>query len=746
MEELISIKEKLKYDMLRLPILTVLLFSLMCSYAQQHPVTFFTKLEAAEVKKNLGAFPVLKESYNVIKKEVDEFVGKDVDVPFPKDPAGGYTHDKHKANYTLMFNSGILYNLTGEVKYATLVKNMLLKYAVLNPTLKNHPQATSASPGHIFWQALNDANWMVYAGMAYDLVYNSLNVAERKKIEEGAFKPEVDFFTKDLKGWYDRIHNHNVWASAGVGIIGIASNNQDYIDIALKGSDKDGKTGFIAQMNQLFSPDGYYTEGPYYVRYAILPYMLFANALNNTDPSLKIFDHRNKILQKALMTCLQQTNTDGVFFPMNDAIKDKDYTTNEIVTAINIAWKVYGNDDGLLTIAKKQNRVMLNKGGSSIAAALATKKNISAFYPYKTIESTDGVKGNEGGISVLRNGTGNNLTSLIFKYASQGMGHGHFDRLNINLFDKGNEILQDYGSARFIGIEQKYGGRYLPENAAFAAQTITHNTIVVDETSHFNGNSELGEKSHAQKLFSDISNPSLLVVSAKEDKAYEGTGLHRTVYMLQLPGEKKLVVDIFNATSSEEHQYDLPFKYNGQFINPSFKYTAHTKKQETLGLKNGYQFIWNEAEATVADTTVQFTFLNNQTYYTVSSLVQDTAKIFFTRSGANDPNFNTRHEPAFIIRKKGKDQAFISVVEIHGKYDPNFEFSTNAYPTVKKIKLLLNNNDYTIAEVIFGGKKILIAQCNNDFEKTKKHSLNLTNEKIEWNGPYSILYDGKGLK
>jgi hypothetical protein len=24
--------------------------------------------------------------------------------------------------------------------------------------------------------------------------------------------------------------------------------------------------------------------------------------------------------------------------------------------------------------------------------------------------------------------------------------------------------------------------------------------------------------------------------------------------------------------------------------------------------------------------------------------------------------------------------------------------------------------------------------------------LNLTNEKIEWNGPYSILYDGKGLK
>ena len=468
------------------------LIACVFSNAQQRPATFFTKKEVAEVKMGISKYALLFKSYTHLKNDVDKWVGKDVDVPFPKDPAGGYTHDKHKANYTLMFNSGILYNLTGDAKYATLVKNMMMKYAALNPTLKNHPQATSTSPGRIFWQALNDANWMVYAGMAYDLIYNSLSPSERKQIEDGAFKPEVDYLTKDLKEWFDRLHNHSVWACAGVGIIGIASNNKDYIDIALYGSNKDGKTGFLAQMDNLFSPDGYYTEGPYYVRYAILPYMLFANALNNTNPSLKIFEHRNKILQKALLTCLQQTNTDGVFFPMNDAIKDKDYTTNEIVTAINIAWKVYGNDNGLLTIAKKQNRVMLNAGGLKIAASLAKSKNISDTYPYKTIESTDGVKGNEGGISVLRNGEENNLTSLIFKYASQGLGHGHFDRLNINLFDKGNEILQDYGSARFIGIEQKYGGRYLPENTNYAAQTIAHNTIVVDETSHFNGVSELG--------------------------------------------------------------------------------------------------------------------------------------------------------------------------------------------------------------------------------------------------------------
>jgi oligo-alginate lyase len=715
-------------------------------HAQNHPVTFFTKVEAADVKANLTISPLLAQSYNDIKKQVDEFVGKDVDVPFPKDAAGGYTHDKHKTNYTLMFNSGMLYNITGDAKYATLVKNMLLKYAALNPTLKNHPQATSSSPGRIFWQALNDANWMVYAGMAYDLVYNSLSIAERKKIEDGAFKPEVDYLTKDLKEWFDRLHNHSVWACAGVGIIGIASNNKEYIDIALKGSDKNGKSGFIAQMDNLFSPDGYYTEGPYYVRYAILPYMLFANALQNSNPNLKIFEHRNNILQKALMTCLQQTNTDGVFFPMNDAIKDKDYTTNEIVTAINIAWKVYGRNDGFLTIAKKQNRVTLNSGGVGISNALAKQKDISSFYPYKTIESTDGVKGDEGGISVLRNGKENDLTSLIFKYASQGLGHGHFDRLNINLFDKGNEILQDYGSARFIGIEQKYGGRYLPENTAYAAQTIAHNTIAVDETSQFEANSDLGEKSHAQKLFSDITKPTALVVAAKEQKAYKNIVLQRYLYMLELPTGKKIIIDIFNTTAVNEHQYDLPFQYNGQFISTSFKYISNTKKQETLGTKNGYQFLWKEAETTVADTTIQFTFLNKNTYYTISSLVEGTAQIFFTRSGANDPNFNVRREPSYIIRKKGINQSFINVIEIHGKYDPINEFSSNAYAEVQQIKLLQNDSDYTVATCMLAGKLIQVIQCNKDFEKNKNHSLVINNVKVNWVGPYSILYDGKTLK
>ena len=115
--------------------------------AQQHPATFFTKDEAVAVKSSLNKYPLLSQSYKEIKTQVDEWIGKDVDVPFPKDPAGGYTHDRHKANYMLAFNAGILYNVTGDTKYANLIKIMLLKYAALNPGLPNHPRLPAVLPG-----------------------------------------------------------------------------------------------------------------------------------------------------------------------------------------------------------------------------------------------------------------------------------------------------------------------------------------------------------------------------------------------------------------------------------------------------------------------------------------------------------------------------------------------------------------------------------------------------------------------
>jgi hypothetical protein len=81
------------------------------------------------------------------------------------------------------------------------------------------------------------------------------------------------------------------------------------------------------------------------------------------------------------------------------------------------------------------------------------------------------------------------------------------------------------------------------------------------------------------------------------------------------------------------------------------------------------------------------------------------------------------------------------VIEIHGRFDPINELSANSYSSVKEIKLLENDEQYSVAEIMIDGKKLFIAQCNRDFGERTKHSAQGNN----WTGPFTILYDGKTL-
>lgn len=727
-------------------VLTILILSSQLLTAQEHPVAFATKKDLNYVVSHLKSNELLNLSFVNIKNEVDPYLSKDIDVPFPKDAAGGYTHDQHKFIYNLIFNSGLMYQITGDEKYALLVKTILMKYTLLNPTLKNHPQATSASPGRLFWQALNDANWLVYAGMAFDLVNNYLTKEERKIIADKAFAPIVNYFVTDQKNWFNLIHNHAVWACAGVGIVGIASDNEDYLNMALYGTEKDGKAGFLAHLDGLFSPDGYYNEGPYYTRYALLPFYLFATAINHVKPALKIFQYRDSILKKALDVALQQTNISGEFFSYNDALKDKTYQTNEVVNAIDLAWQAYGYDSSYLPICKAQNKVILNRGGVDISKKIIALNYKTSSYPYCSAEYKDGADGKKGGVSVLRTGKGSNLSTLIYKYSSHGLSHGHYDKLNIQLYDKGNEILQDYGAVRYINIEQKWGGRYLPETNTYAQQTIAHNTITVDETSHYNGVEKISELNHPERLFGHTGKQNLQVVSAMDDHAYNNVKLFRSEYMIHIPGVDKLIIaDIFKTFSDSVHQYDLPFNFIGTVMSTSFKYISNNTALNTLGDKNGYQHLWVEAHAEKQAPFTQFTFLNHKTFYTISTLSNDSMDIFFTRIGANDPNFNLRNDPSYILRTRNKNQTFINVIEEHGNFNPVSEIAIKSKSEIKTITKIQDNEEFTAVQINLAEKQLFIIQCNNNFDDHFKHKFTTDKLDVEWVGPYYVEYDHQKL-
>ncbi len=163
--------------------------------------------------------------------------------------------------------------------------------------------------------------------------------------------------------------------------------------------------------------------------------------------------------------------------------------------------------------------MLLDDAGFSVALAIRDGK--TQPFEKKSINLSDGPDGQQGGVAVLR--SGNEDLTLVFKYAAQGLSHGHYDKLSFSLYEKGDEVLQDYGLARFVNIEQKGGGNYLKENKTWAKQTIAHNTITQNETSHFQGKYEIGSQHHSELYFYDDTNSDVQVVSATESNAYPGT-------------------------------------------------------------------------------------------------------------------------------------------------------------------------------------------------------------------------------
>lgn len=671
----------------------ICLFFSLSSFSQEHPSIMLSKQNIGALRKGVQTYPLLKKSWKKIKSDADKAILEAIEVPVPKEAGGGKSHEQHKKNYSTMLSCGIAYQISGDQKYAAYVEQMLLKYAAEYEKWPLHPKRKEGHQGgRIFWQSLNDFVWQVYTIQSYDLVHDALSASNRKTIESKLFEPILKFFTVDCAGTFDKIHNHATWDVAAVGMTGYVINKPEYVQMALKGSAKDGKTGYLAQVDQLFSPDGYYTEGPYYQRYALLPFILFAKTINNYQPELKIFQYRDQLLAKAIQTSLQLTYTDGTFFPINDAIKGKTYESSELVYGVDIAYADIKASPDLLDIAAKQGEVVVSDAGLKIAKDLSEGKSKPFSYQSQLIK--DGASGKEGGLGILRSGSNEDQQAVVLKAASQGMGHGHFDRLNLLYYDNGVEIFPDYGSARFINIESKKGGDYLPENKTWAKQTIAHNTLTVDQTSNFKANADLAQQTAASVSYFKV-DKDLQIFSADENHAYPGVQMNRTTALLKVKElQKPLLIDVFRVNSDKAHQYDLPFWYKGHLVDASPKIKGFTDQLKPLGSKYGYEHIWLNAEQAVPGKSGYLSILNNKRFYTVHFTADAPLSLKLLSLGANDPDLSLLESKAFMLSSTdSKDQLFFSITETHGQTNPVNETTTGASSQVTDLQVTANHPD-----------------------------------------------------
>jgi hypothetical protein len=717
-----------------------------------HPRLVLTEDGVAEIRAALGTVPLFDESVATVKAEVDAEIELGIDTPIPRDYSGGYTHERHKRNFFVMQKAGALYQILDDEKYANYVRDMLFQYEAMYKDLPLHPKTRSYARGKLFWQCLNDANWLVYASQAYDTIHDYLSAEERERLEENLFRPFADHISVDSPQFFNRVHNHSTWGNAAVGMIGLVMDDDELVERALYGIpfdeidasakdndggfifDKDGKAGFLANLQEPFSPDGYYTEGPYYQRYAMYPFLVFAQGLHNARPELGIFEKQDGVLLNAVDALLQLTDADGEFFPLNDGQKGMSWYTGSLVSAVNVAYLVGGEDPRLLGIAEKQGRVLLDDAG--IAVALGIRDGKTQPFEKKSVNLSDGPDGKQGGVAVLRYGD-DDLT-LVFKYAAQGLSHGHYDKLSISLFEKGDEVLQDYGLVRFVNIEQKGGGNYLPENRSWAKQTVAHNTLVLNETSHFEGKYEIGSQHHSDLWFYDDSSPDVQVVSATETNAYPGTAIRRTLAMIKDDAfEKPLVLDILKVDSGQENRYDLPFYYFGQVMKVNFEYDS-PESLVPLGEKSGYQHLYLEGVGKPASESTRFSWMDDGRFYTLTSATAAGDELMLTRLGANDPDFNLRRDPAFMIRRDGvADTVFATTIETHGSYSPVSERALNTNSSIAGLEIVHDSDDYTAVAITgVAGQISLFIVANRESGASQGHQLTLGDRSYKWVGPY----------
>ncbi len=178
-------------------------------------------------------------------------------------------------------------------------------------------------------------------------------------------------------------------------------------------------------------------------------------------------------------------------------------------------------------------------------------------------------------------------------------------------------------------------------------------------------------------------------------------------------------------SSESEHTYDLPFYYNGDMISLSTPYKKAVNEMTLFGEDNGYQFLWKEATAKPNGSTVCFTWLKGRRFYSITTVTGPNTDLFFVRTGANDPEYYLRTDPGFIIRESNaKNHTFVSAIETHGMYDLIVEKTESAVSSVKSLKILEDNDNYTLLFLEVKGEKAEFRIDYNKGTSEKKWTIN----------------------
>ena len=112
----------------------------LATQAGAHPNLILTESGVERIRAELGTVPLFDATVERVRAEVDAEIELGIDTPIPRDFSGGYTHERHKRNFLILQQAGVLFQILEDEKYAAYVRDMLFQYETMYKDLPLHPQ------------------------------------------------------------------------------------------------------------------------------------------------------------------------------------------------------------------------------------------------------------------------------------------------------------------------------------------------------------------------------------------------------------------------------------------------------------------------------------------------------------------------------------------------------------------------------------------------------------------------------
>jgi hypothetical protein len=578
---------------------------------------------------------------------------------------------QHRGLASRLFNVGLAYAFSGDKRYAEWVRDGLLAYADLYPTL-----AFTRGRHKLFEHSLYEATWIVAVAEAYDLVADSgaFTAEQAKHVENDLLRAstatfKVEDFAHDdrLRDLHFRCYNFQAWNIAAAGLVGLATHDLDLVEWSVN-----SPYGMRHLVGHDIRDDGIFwerSEGYHeFVMHGLLGYTEAMLHCGVDLYNMSVPNDRSKDESENYITdTSDQPKSLRMMFESLFYLTFPNFTMPALGDAgpgpfrANAVFLVGSNrypDPKLAWFVKRA--VPDNDTSEWHWAVYDPPANVPASFPIHEGRFANTGEYRNGcslfpstGLAVLRQASGDyttrpESTAVSLSYGPHGGGHGHSDNMNIVLYAQGRQWIPAFGSMPYeTQIKNDW-----------TAQTISHNTMVIDGVSQYPT-----EKHNVQWPHDDASDRVVgmldrfdaanKAVSAHCDRAYKGIRLKRELHV-----DGSVVVDAFSGSDEKGalHQYDYVLHIDGRFARSSSQLEAQPGR---LGEICGYQLVDVKQRSSMKGP-FDLTFTSDGKELRVWAPASGETEVIVGDGLTNRPD---RKMTMLILRRKSADARFLTVFE-----------------------------------------------------------------------------------